>query len=308
MENKLKPKGIFYNSQKAVCSIWESGKMVYDALSKSNNYSIDYSEETFMNPNYDFYVVNQHITVNNWMSESIAKSLSKPVFCIVTEVCHNNNPIGNIPDYFTYYMVLDPTITETNNIFSFPRPLEDYPVSEYIDKGFPIIGSFGFATPNKEWHKIVEGVNNEFDEALIRINIPYATYVPPHIQNVESIRQLCQSFIKKEKIKLEMTSHLMDKATLVKWCSENTLNVFLYNRTHTHPTGLCAVTDQAISSKRPLLVSSDPTFRHILKYLKPYPQITFKEAMSNGGQVEKMYNDWSHENFYKKFEQILLIK
>ena len=38
-------KGIFYNSQKSLCSIWESGKMCYDALKKSNKYNLDYSEE-----------------------------------------------------------------------------------------------------------------------------------------------------------------------------------------------------------------------------------------------------------------------
>lgn len=303
--NPLKPKGIFCNSKKASCSIWESGNMVYAALCKSNNYTLDYSEETSIGYNYDFYVFNQHKTVNNWMNESIVKSLKKPTFCVVTEVCHRDNPIGGIPAYFDYYMVLDPTVNERANIFAFPRPLEDYPVSEYVDEGYPVIGSFGFATPNKDWHKIVIGVQQEFDEALIRINIPQATYVPTHIQDVNAIRNLCQSHITKTGIKLEITTQFMDKAELIRWCSENTLNCFMYHRSHTHPTGMAAVTDQAISSKRPLLVSSDPTFRHIHKYIKPYPETTFKQAIDSIVEVKKMCDDWSQLNFSTKFQQIL---
>ena len=38
------------------------------------------------------------------------------------------------------------------------------------------IGSFGFGTPNKGFEKLVSKVLGEFDEAVIRLNIPYADF------------------------------------------------------------------------------------------------------------------------------------
>jgi hypothetical protein len=57
-------RGIFYNSKKSLCSIWESGKMCYDALKKSNKYSLDYSEETSLDNSYDFVIINYHHSIH----------------------------------------------------------------------------------------------------------------------------------------------------------------------------------------------------------------------------------------------------
>ena len=71
-------RGIFYNSKNALCSIWESGKMVYDCLSKSNLYDLDYSEEFKLDYSYDFIIINQHFTVNNWIKEDMIQKFNKP--------------------------------------------------------------------------------------------------------------------------------------------------------------------------------------------------------------------------------------
>lgn len=71
---------------------------------------------------------------------------------------------------------------------------------------------------------------------------------------------------------------------------------------------LVAVTDQAIVSEQTLLVSDNITFRHIHKYLDYFPNIGIKEAISkNKNGVLQMSNDWSSENFLKRFEQILFL-
>jgi hypothetical protein len=95
----------------------------------------------------------------------------------------------------------------------------------------------------------------------------------------------------------------MDKEQLVKWCSRNTINYFPYYR---NMHGLAAVTDQAISAKRPILTTKNPTFRHLLKYIKPYPDISLKDAIQqNHKGVLDMNEDWSPINFCKKFESII---
>jgi hypothetical protein len=70
--------------------------------------------------------------------------------------------------------------------------------------------------------------------------------------------------------------------------------------------GLSAVTDQAISSGRPLFVTNDRTFRHIHKYINCYPYIGIKKAIENTQEgILKMKEDWSSKNFLIKFEKIL---
>jgi len=301
-----KKRGLFINSKKSICSIYESGYMCYQSLLKSEKFILDYTDEKNIPPGYDFYIFNYHHITNNWITKNyIDNNYRGKTFCIVTEVSNETNNMPLTPQIFDYYILLDPTIIDSNNIFGFPRPLEIMDIDNYIDNNIPIIGSFGMFTAGKRWDLIINGVQNEFDKAIIKFNIPYGDYVNDN-SKIEEFKKTLHSLIKKPEIKLEITSNYMDKKDLIKWCSQNTLNCFFYERSG---VGLSAVTDQAISSKRPLLVNNGPTFRHILKYMSPYPKIGLKEAIiSNGKIVETIYNDWSPINFVNKFEKILLDK
>jgi hypothetical protein len=302
--NKIK--GIFYNSKKALCSIHESGLMVYNTLKNSHFYNLTYSEDNEFSYDYDFAIVNEHYTVNNWVTTEMIKKFQKPVFCIVTEVTFTENYIDKSPTFYTAYIVLDPSINEKNNIYGFPRPLEDNTTIKCSDNNVPIIGSFGFATKGKDWHKIVEQTQNEFEEAIVRFNIPFATYVPDSQLIINDVIKICNAVITNPKIKLEITHNNFTKQELINWCAQNTINCFLYNREHLFSAGLCATTDQAIVSEKPLLVSKDSTFRHIHKYIDYYPNISIKQAIlqtQNG--VKQMKQEWSTNKFINKFENIL---
>lgn len=308
-------KGIYYNSKHALCSIWESGKMCYDALKISNKYILDYTENNTFDYSYDFAIVNEHMTVNNWVTHEMKTQFNKPVFCIVTEISTGTkSPIEKSPSFYTAYIVLDPSINDEDNIYGFVRPLENIKISDVLNildwknSSMPIIGSFGFATPGKQWIKIIEQVHNEFDEAIIRFNIPQGTYISNELHHgyINQITTEGARIITKPNISLSITSFNYTKEEIIEWCSKNTINIYFYFRHQIVSTGLSAVTDQAIVSERPLLVTNDPTFRHIHKYSKYYPEINIKQAIQETGiDVKKMKEDWSAENFLKKFEQIL---
>lgn len=298
-------KGIFFNSVRAQCSIYESGLMCYNALKASSKYTLDYTEDRFIPDNsYDFALFNEHITVNNWMNEENLGGFNGVKFGIVLEVgklLSNLMPLTK--RCFDKYMIIDPTIKDHNNIYGFPRPIESVELEQYVDSNVPVVGSFGFATPGKVWRETVVLTNHYFNEAIVRINIPFADYVPNCKREIDSIKTELESIQVKPGINLEFTSNYMEKEELIKWCAKNTLNYFPYYRDQ---DGLAAVTDQAISSGRPLLVTQNTTFRHILEYTKPYPQIGFIDAIEQNLEgVLRMQNDWSIAEFYKKFETIL---
>ncbi len=303
-------RGIYYNSQKATCSIYESGLMVYNCLKNSPFYTLDYTENRDFLQDYDFAIVNQHDVVNFWITETMVKNFNKPVFCVVTEVGHSGDVISRSPKFYTAYIVLDSSIDDINNIYGFPRPLEQYIAPTYIEKNIPIIGSFGFATGGKRWDKILEQVYKEFDNAIVRFNIPYATYIPDNKSYIDNVINKCNEVVSSNNnpnIKLEITHTNFIKEELIYWCSQNTINCFFYDRNKSHPTGLCATADQCIIAERPLLVTGDNTFRHIHKYIDYFPNISIKESIEQTiPGVLKMKEDWSSQNFTEKFENILV--
>lgn len=304
-------RGIFYNTLPGMCSIYSSGLHVYNTIKTKNSvYTLEYSEnQGNLDMTADFIIVNYHFTTCRWITNDMIQKYKKPTFCIVTEVYfESENPCELSPQMFDHYIVLDPTIKETKRFHAFPRPLPFVIYDNKIDMDVtcPIIGSFGFATAGKNWLGIVKATENEYDSALIRINIPFATHLPDNISKITAIREMVFAARTKPGIQIEFTHIEMSEEELVKWCSQNTINVFLYDRDDIYKAGLSAVTDQAIASGRPLLITKQKTFRHILQYIQPYPEIDMKTAIrSTGEQVRLLQQKWSMTTFQAKFSKIL---
>jgi hypothetical protein len=314
MQSSGKLRGLFINPAKANCSIYESGRMMYEGLVLSNCYELDYQEVDEDNrsvpDSYDFYAFNYHYLTMGWLDTTHVRRLPGLKVTFVLEVSPNNPFIFCPYGDFDAYCVLDPTLNLADKrVYAFPRPIEiPSKLTPYREQPVPIIGSFGFATAGKGFELVVDAVNKEFDEAIVRINIPLGTYADDaywglHKQNyAEYLTDLCMKTAKKG-VQVIITRDYMSKEELIEWCSQNTLNCFLYNR---NQPGLSATTDQAISSGRPLAVSMNDTFRHITAYIKPYPLRSLKESIAvSQTEVRKIQKDWAPVNFANRFEQVL---
>lgn len=301
-------KVLFINSKKAQCSIWESGYMAYSALQKYSSYSISYmeiSEDSMVLPaNFDIYLFNYQNNTMKWLDLTSIVKIPKPKGTLVLEVLPQDAMVRCPDNVFDFYMVLDPTFIEKESYFTFPRPLEEYvPSPRYAKSKIPIIGSFGFGTSGKGFNKVVEAVNKEFDNAVVRLNIPYGDFVKNAREAAINMGEECKA-LAKPGIEVIVTHDYMSKQELVNWCAENTLNCFLYERPRI--PGLAATTDQAVLSGRPLAVSGDYTFRHLHQYLKPYPQCSLRESIEMSEDVvEKIANDWHPKKFALKFDEML---
>lgn len=302
---------LFINTKKAQCSIWNSGLMSYQALKLSSHYEIDYTEiserDCAIPVNYDVFLFNYHPITMRWLDIKCIKYLTGLKFTIVLEVLPNN-PFPMCPrTLFDGYLALDPTLRcNDKRVFPFSRPLEMYePRTAYASPLVPIIGSFGFGANGKGFEQIVEAVNREFDEAVIRINIPHGTYVANnrnYERHLKKVMNACH-IRAKEGIKLLFTHDYMTKQELVDWCAENTLNCFLYTR---NVPGLAATPDQAILAARPLAVSPNATFRHITNYIRPYPKWSLCESIEKSMLgIAQMKSDWAPIKFAECFEQML---
>lgn len=325
-------RGAFINTEPALCSIHESGRQVFECIVRSATYDLDYIDfheidqarlaadgELHLKPGlqrdkvqpvYDFWVLNYHnATMAPHFSRDLVARLRGPKFAIVLEV-EPSAPLAFAErGAFDGYIVLDPSALPTHEVFPFPRPLTATvrrPIPR--KREIPVIGSFGMGTPGKGFELVVEAVNREFDHAIVRINVPASTYAdgPMFAVHGESyaghLKRLCE-YIAKPGIEVQFTQAFMDDSELLSWCGANDLNLFLYTR---RQSGLSATTDQAVASGRPLLVSSNDTFRHIHPYIAPYPLTSLKEAIAEGAaSVSRMQKDWSREAFAKRFLDML---
>ncbi len=304
-----KPSGLFINCPEAQDSIFESGKMVFQCLQDSDKFLLDYIEVDIENrsvpANYDFYLFNYHIVTMTWLdTKRLRKSLPGLKMTIVLEVSPNDPFVLCSPDDFDAYCVLDPTLNiKQRNVFAFPRPLETTEKQfTYEHNEIPVIGSFGFATQGKGFNHVIDAINREFECAVVKINIPYSTYDNESGKYAEQLGQMCRARAKSG-IEIIVTHDFMSKPDLIKWCSQNAINCFLYDR---NQPGLAATTDQAISSGRPLITSKNNTFRHIQKFIKPFPYQTLRSAIETSQQkVEQIQKEWSPEKFREKFEEVL---
>jgi hypothetical protein len=176
-------KGLFINTAKANCSIHESGKMCYDCLKLSDDYSIEYQEvdeaHRDISLDYDFFIFNYHAVTMGWLDTTYVKQLPGLKVTIVLEILPNDPFVMCSEIDFDAYIVLDPTLKSINQkVYVFPRPLEElHQKIEYVEKEVPEIGTFGFATPGKGFDKVIDAVNKEFDNAIVNINIPEGDYV-----------------------------------------------------------------------------------------------------------------------------------
>lgn len=314
----MRPRGIFINPTKANCSIYESGQMIYNSLLLSDRYELDYLEvneskqqqyaiNRYIPDTYDFYAFNYHHATMGWLNTKSVHQLPGLKIAFVLE-CSPNNPFVLCPsEDFDVYCALDPTMNIADErVYAFSRPLE-IPVKirsttpyQNSEPCVPIIGSFGFATPGKGFELVIDAVNKEFDDAIIRINIPKGTYVKDVHWNL--YKDLHRKKTKKG-IQIVVTQNYMSKEELIEWCGQNTLNCFLYDR---NIPGLAATTDQAISSGRPLAVSENDTFRHIIQYIKPYPHRSLKESIAvSEAEVLRIQKDWAPARFAKRFDRVL---
>ena len=306
-------RGLFIGQKKAQCSIYESGLMVFDTLTKDNSeYTLDYIEtdaslKNVIDVNYDFYIINWHL-VTLPITEATLSRLKGKKICIVLEVS-TDNYIPYTPDIFDAYMVIDPTKEKKKNFYPFPRPVIHSPLKPLLYPDRFVVGSFGLIHPGFRRQKVFEDVIINTAKAsggkgLVRFNFPFATFVTPGDAEFTSYFNELKNVANRVKIELRITRDYMTRDNLVGWLSEHTMNSFPYYR---DIPGLSAVTDQAISSERALAVTDCSTFRHIHKYIPYYPNQNYTElSKSTLEGVLRMKEEWSEKNFRESFNAMLL--
>lgn len=319
------------------CGVYQFGNEVFDAIAGSSKYqfiktpcdSLEELKKQVALHDPAAVIYNFHPSVMPWVFSKTAKGLYHNniagIKCLQIGIIHeitqevadratsyrNSVVTGTSKDMlnslFDFYISADPTLLLKNPfVFKTGRLIPVYSGSSHEKDNIPVIGSFGFGTPNKGFEDIVTKVQQEFDEAIIRFNIPFAEFGDKDGTHAKQIADHCRSLIKKPGIRLEVSHDFLPKEDVLKFLAGNDLNVFLYK--DKGGRGLSSATDLAMAVKKPVAVSECPMFRHILS-VKPTvsaEKLSLKEIMNNGfASLEKLAGRWDSKNLLWDYERIL---
>jgi len=290
-------RGLFVNHNQPKCSIYECGLTFYRCLDSLNLGYYETSSEDFPE-GYDYYVINYHYSATRYWSPAYIQSLPGKKISYLLET-GQQNPYLLCPEVFDAYCIPDPTMREDPPVFVFPRPLSQYSLPLYEQNPFPIIGSFGFASEFKQIEDIAKQASKEFEISVLSLHFPSDPPYGDHSD--ERIGELSRSL--PTNVSLKVSQSYLPKEDLIRWCSQNTVNVFWYAHDH---EGLSSAATDAVSSGRPILVNGARTFRHIHKYLPYFPNIGIREAIGLGEEaVAQMRADWSPDRNLMSFQSVL---
>jgi hypothetical protein len=147
--------------------------------------------------------------------------------------------------------------------YNVPKDLSTSKFSNFINynKGpdVPIFGSFGFGSLNKGFGRMIQLINNQYNNAIIKLVIPLGHYVDKS-QLVNTINH-CFSVPRKPGVELLISNDFFENDEILFFLQSNTMNVFMYDRMQGR--GISSTIDYALSVDVPIAISNSYMFRNI---------------------------------------------
>lgn len=260
-------KGLLVSHKGSHCGVYQFGRGLFETVSKGGGIdwsyaecgSLDEARQAVAQHRPDAILFNHHPMTMPWATKAPLKDLGARVFGLLHQVDQKGADAVET-DPFEYLICLDPTLIPRNpRILRAPRFVsEPSPALPPAPDVFTI-GSFGFATPAKGFDRLCKLVNEQFDRAIIRLNLPLhddPKVIPQSM--VDGVIAACRAAITKPGVELVVTHDFFDNAGILKFLAANTMNAFLYHDAPAH--GVSSCTDFALASGRPFALSRSSRF------------------------------------------------
>jgi len=302
---------LFISHKETNCGVHDYGLNVFDSIKKSQKLNFIYCEcenvselDNYVRKNKPVAIIyNYHQATLKWLNAKIIRKFSIPQIGTIHEITQQIADKAN-NSFFDFYIASDPTLLLRNPlVFKTGRPLPVFENKMQSSERITI-GSFGFGTHGKGFDKIILAVQQEFDEAIIRFNIPFAEFGDREGKNAKKIATLCKELITKPKIELQLTHDFFNKHELLEFLSKNTINLFFYEQMENR--GISSAIDYALAVNKPIGITFSIMFRHIFSKEISIENNTIKSLIQNGtGYLVKYHNDWSQNNLIWDYERII---
>lgn len=326
---------LFVTHKSKQCGVYEFGKQVFEVVSRSTKYRFVKAEcdslaellQAIEKNRPEVIIYNYHPSVMSWLCTRVAKGVYRNniagvkalqigvIHEVTQEVADTATAYRNalvlghshkkLNSLFDFYIAPDPTLLLKNPVvFKTGRLVPEY--SAPTPPAVFTVGSFGFATPKKGFERIVEKVQEEFDEAVIRLNMPPADFGDKQGIRARAVAEQCRQRIHKKDIRLEVSHEFFNEKQLLDFLAGNSMNVFLYE--DTGGRGISSAVDNALAVKRSIAVTRCSMFRHILS-ARPSVCVedsSLKTIFNNGfAPLQKLAASWDKAHLVWNYERIL---
>ncbi|MDX1976155.1 MAG: methyltransferase domain-containing protein [Pseudanabaenaceae cyanobacterium bins.68] len=307
---------LFISHSQKRCGVYQYGLNIAKALEKSGRYLFKYSEcsgsNDFINAVSEVrpsaIIYNYYPSTLSWLNKSIISRIKVPHLGIIHEVTQGvADSLDN--ELFDYHIAPDPTLLLKNNIvFKTGRLIPTYENNFDLPQ-IPKIGSFGFGLQGKGFEHLIATIQQEYNEAEIRLHIPFAAFGDNDGVQARTIAQHCAQLIVNPKIKLSVSHKFLPQSELLDFLAQNTLNAFFYEKYYGR--GISSVIDYALAVQRPIAITRSNMFRHIISKSDNSPSICIenselKQIIANGTTPLKSFcKEWDETNLIWDYERII---
>lgn len=171
-----------------------------------------------------------------------------------------------------------------------PRPIPEYHPYTSTNNDIPVIGTFGFGLGGKGFGTLVNQVTQEFDEAHIRMNIPFAHFGDSNGNGARGWADHCRTLLaahNKPKIQLTITHDMLPEQALLDFLSGNDLNAFLYD--DNIGRGISGTLDYALAIYKPIAITRSDQFKHMWHDNHILSDVNGLKKIMNGG-IQHLYS------------------
>lgn len=307
------PTILFVSHRKALCGVYEFGRNVADALQASRKLRFVFVECSSPNDLEqavrahapEAIIYNHYPSTMPWLSSTVVGQYTVPHVGILHEVTQEAADEAT-NELFDFFVAPDPTLLLRNPIvFKTGRLLPHYE-NRVAAPAMPTIGSFGFGTPGKGFEALVARVQDEFDRAVVRLRIPFATFGDPDGANARAIAGRCKALLTKPGITLDCEHDFLDQKNVLDFLAGNSINAFFYE--DKGGRGISSAVDLAMAVRRPIAITKSSMFRHVLS---ARPSITvadssLRDILARGfAPLEPFAREWTPENLVWDYERII---
>jgi SAM-dependent methyltransferase len=304
---------LFVSHKQALCGVYEFGRSVVDALKASRKF--DFALVECGGPD-DYHaavaahdpaaiIYNYYVSTQPWLNRRVMARHSVPHVGVIHEVTQEVADQFQ-PQLFDAAIAPDPTLLLRNPlVFKTGRLVPRYENRQPLP-GVLRIGSFGFGTPGKGFEALVARVQDEFDQAVIALNIPFSTFADADGTRARAIAERCRRAITKPGIQIEIDHQYFSNAGVLDFLARNSLNAFFYEAQGGR--GISSALDAALAVGRPIAVTKSSMFRHV-RHVRPSVTVEDQRLTDIIGRgfapIAGLAAEWSAENLVWDYERFM---
>jgi hypothetical protein len=308
-----KPSVLFANYAVPNCGVHQYGENWFAAIAPSEQIAFECVhvrdlaglDDAASRKKWDAIIVNFHSATMTFLDVKMPRRFEAPCIALMHEM--SAAEVEHMPrGIFQYYMMGDPTLrVHSDFVYSIGRVIPRY-VNRQPLPAVTTVGSVGFSVGAKGYERLVDVVQEEFDDAVVRINIPANGIVDADGRRARALVESCRKRIWKPGVKLVATHEFFDQEGLLDFLAGNTVNAFLYD--YMKHSGISSAADHAMAARRPFAITRCDLFRH-LHDLTPHITIEdrkLKDIIAAGTTpFDALLDQWTAANMRRRAEEIV---